>query len=70
MSTAIRAPLRLVRSTAEEIRDAELDLGLVERYFVRSAEIGPRLLTPEQMRNFATVIRRARLLFRATRRDA
>ena len=53
------AALRLVRAS-DPVRDAELDLGLVERYFDKAAAMGPRTLTPEQMRNFAVVIRRGR----------
>jgi hypothetical protein len=61
MTTALRPALRIVRS-GDDVRDAELDLALVERSFEKWAEMGARTLTPLQLKNFAQIMRRGRVL--------
>jgi hypothetical protein len=61
--------LRLVRGAGEELRETAADLSIVERYLEKCAQMGPRRFTPEQMRNFARLIREGRLLLEAIWRD-
>jgi hypothetical protein len=61
--------LRLMRGAADEIHEMEIDLELSAKYFAKSAEIGPRVLSPEQLNNYAQIMTRARLLFTAIRAE-
>jgi hypothetical protein len=70
MTTSIRPPLKLVRGAADELRESATELSLVERYFEKCADRGPREFTPGQLRNFAQKIREGRLVLEAIRRDA
>jgi hypothetical protein len=61
--------LRLVRGATDELRETALDLGIVERYLEKRAEMGLLTFTREQLMNYAQVCREGRLLLEAIRRD-
>jgi len=69
MTTSARPQLRLIRGVLDEIREAESDLMLIEKYFATAAQMGPRTLSVEQLNNFAQIARRSRMVCAAVRGD-
>lgn len=70
MTTSLRPHhLRLVRGSGDEIRENAADLGILERYFEKRAELALLTFTREQLVNYARICREGRLLLEAIRRD-